>query len=123
MTRSLLRRVGPWPWLFGPALAWAVAATLGLIWTAREPGAWAPIDRRAGGLAGSASCVACHPAQAASWGRSYHRTMTQPASGAAVLAPFAGESLVYQGFRSTMTRSNFGLPHLRVESEIGRAHV
>ena len=44
MTRSLLRRVGPWPWLFGPALAWAVAATLGLIWTAREPGAWASID-------------------------------------------------------------------------------
>ncbi|MBK7824211.1 hypothetical protein [Nannocystis sp.] len=121
MTRSLLRRAGPGLWLFGPALAWLAVAVLGLIWTAREPGAWAPIDRRAGGLAGSSSCVACHPAQATSWRRSYHRTMTQPASGAAVLAPFAGESLLYQGFRATMTRSNFGLPHLRVESVEGGA--
>ncbi|MBA3550384.1 MAG: hypothetical protein H0T76_28245 [Nannocystis sp.] len=41
--------------------------------------------------------------------------MTQPASGAAVLAPFAGETIDHLGFRATMTRGVGGVPHLRVE--------
>ncbi|MEE2788907.1 MAG: cytochrome c3 family protein, partial [Myxococcota bacterium] len=41
----------------------------------------------------SRACRACHPSQYDSWHRSYHRTMTQPASPAAVLAPFDGRTL------------------------------
>lgn len=102
-------------WLFGPALLWAGAALAGLAWTAADPDAWAELDRRAGGLAGAQRCASCHPAELASWRASYHRTMTQPASGAAVLAPFAGETLDHLGFRATMTRGLAGRPHLRVE--------
>jgi predicted CXXCH cytochrome family protein len=39
-------------------------------------------------------CRACHPSEYSSWHRSYHRTMTQRATAAAVRAPFAGETLV-----------------------------
>jgi predicted CXXCH cytochrome family protein len=45
------------------------------------------------GYVSSDGCGACHPSQYASWRRSYHRTMTQPATATAVLAPFAGELL------------------------------
>ncbi len=114
-----MRRWGPWLWLFGPALVWLFAATAVVLVTASEPGAWGPVDRRGGGLAGSEACGVCHPGQVASWRQSFHRTMTQPAAGAAVRAPFAGESLVYQGFRATMTRSGAGLPHVKVEAEGG----
>jgi len=102
-------------WLFGPALAWALVALAGLVSTAVDPSAWSEVDRAAAGLAGSASCGKCHPAQVESWHATYHRTMTQPARGAAVLAPFAGESIEHMGFRATMTRSGAGAPHLRVE--------
>jgi len=101
-------------WLFGPALLWLAIVALGLAWTANDPGAWGEVDRRAAGLAGSQACAACHPDQVASWAASYHRTMTQPASGAAVLAPFAGESIDHLGFRATMTRDLVGRPHVRV---------
>ena len=106
-------------WLFGPALVWGLVALAGLVSTARDPGAWSEVDRRAAGLAGSGSCAACHPPQAASWHASYHRTMTQPARGAAVLAPFAGESIEHMGFRAIMTRSGAGAPHVRVEPSDG----
>ena len=102
-------------WLFGPAIAWGLAAVAGLTITARDPAAWAEVDRAAAGLAGSSSCMTCHPAQVASWRQTYHRTMTQPARGAVVLAPFAGESIEHMGFRATMTRSGAGAPHVRVE--------
>jgi len=45
------------------------------------------------GYVSSDACQACHPSQYASWHRSYHRTMTQPATAATVRAPFAGETL------------------------------
>lgn len=114
LNRAGVRTGQPALWLFGPALLWAAAAGAGLIWTAADPSAWAEIDRKAAGLAGSRQCAACHPAQAESWRASHHRTMTQPASGAAVLAPFAGESLDHLGFRATMTRGVGGLPHVTV---------
>lgn len=114
LSRGELRPGQPALWLFGPALLWAAAAGAGLVWTAADPSAWAEIDRKAAGLAGSQQCAACHPAQAGSWRASHHRTMTQPASGAAVLAPFAGESLDHLGFRATMTRGVGGLPHVSV---------
>ncbi|HEY2746689.1 MAG TPA: multiheme c-type cytochrome, partial [Polyangia bacterium] len=45
------------------------------------------------GYVTSDSCRACHPSEYASWHRSFHRTMTQPTTGATVRAPFAGETL------------------------------
>jgi predicted CXXCH cytochrome family protein len=47
-----------------------------------------------GSYVSSDPCRACHPTEYASWHRSYHRTMTQPAIGASVRAPFAGETLL-----------------------------
>lgn len=126
--------------LFGPALAWGLAALGGLGWTLADRSAWAELDRHAQPRAGSDSCRACHPQQWDSWHRSWHRTMTQrvraggalevelepqptpqlpphPAPGqaqAGVLAPFAGETLDYGGFRATMTRDAQGRPRVRV---------
>lgn len=56
------------------------------------------------GYASSDACRACHPSQYASWHRSYHRTMTQPATSATVKAPFAGETLVADDGRSYRLR-------------------
>jgi hypothetical protein len=101
-------------WLFAPAALWLAAAVVGLARTAADPTAWSPIDRRAAEVAGSQTCKSCHPQQYETWHATHHRTMTQPAFGAAVLAPFAGETVDHLGFRATMTRSAFGVPHLRV---------
>jgi hypothetical protein len=123
------------PWLaslllFGPALAWSLAAVGGLVWTAADASSWAAIDRHGDPVAGSDSCRSCHVEQWQSWHRSYHRTMTQrPAPAAAgplmfqreppepaeLLAPFAGESFDYAGFRATMDRSDSGAPRVTVE--------
>src|SRR3954470_11538192 len=76
----------------------AVAATL--------PGA-----RTDGGYVTSQPCRACHPAEYATWHRSFHRTMTQPATAATVRAPFAGETLISpdDGRRYTLGRDEAGL--------------
>ena len=59
-----------------------------------------------GGYASSDACRACHPTEYATWHRSYHRTMTQPATAETVRAPFAGETLTDpDGRRYTLTRS------------------
>ena len=47
----------------------------------------------------SKACKSCHPSQYATWYRSYHRTMTQPASETAILAPFDGR-ILKEGKRS-----------------------
>ena len=101
-------------WLFGPAIAWALVAGAGVIATTVDDGAWGPVDRGASAIVRSDTCARCHPDEHASWRRTYHRTMTQEARGAAVLAPFAGESLDYLGFRATMTRGADGRPRLTV---------
>ncbi len=101
-------------WLFGPAVAWALACVLGIVATAFDDTAWSAVDRRTSTVVGSVRCRDCHPAQHQSWWRSYHRTMTQPAQGDAVLAPFAGETLERLGFVATMTRRQ-GQPHVRIE--------
>ncbi|PRQ04706.1 Dissimilatory sulfite reductase [Enhygromyxa salina] len=132
------------PWLastllFGPALAWSLAAVAGLVWTGADASAWTELDRHGDPVAGSDSCRSCHPAQWQTWHRSWHRTMTQrpePASlgplalavdpapeaeaegetgQAGVLAPFAGEQLDYGGFRATMDRGADGVPRVLVE--------
>ena len=45
------------------------------------------------GFATSSSCRSCHPDQYTSWHASYHRTMTQVASPAVIVAPFDGAQL------------------------------
>jgi tetratricopeptide (TPR) repeat protein len=45
------------------------------------------------GFTGSATCVACHAEQAASWERSQHRVAMAFATPESVKAPFAGESI------------------------------
>jgi predicted CXXCH cytochrome family protein len=40
-----------------------------------------------GDYVGSSSCASCHPGEHATWSRTFHRTMTQRASTATVLAP------------------------------------
>lgn len=100
--------------IFGPALAWSVAAIVGLAWAAVDDHKWVAVDRRSAPVEGSQACRVCHPAEHASWRATYHRTMTQRAVDDAVLAPFAGEHLDYLGFRATMTRTDGGVPHVRV---------
>ncbi|MEZ4454374.1 MAG: cytochrome c3 family protein [Nannocystaceae bacterium] len=102
--------------LFGPAIAFAVAAAIGLAWAAADDHAWGPIARGRE-VVGSSACARCHPEAHASWHRTYHRTMTQSADGDAPLAPFAGERLDYLGFRATMDRAADGRPRIRIDRE------
>src|SRR5262249_31663447 len=49
------------------------------------------------GFVGSAACKECHADQYASWYRTYHRTMTQPANAKTVLAPTGDTELSSRG--------------------------
>src|SRR5437879_5370661 len=49
------------------------------------------------GFVASAACKDCHPGQYASWYRTYHRTMTQPATAETVLAPMGEIELSSRG--------------------------
>ncbi len=49
-----------------------------------------PAPNPEAGYATSASCQECHPDEHASWHRTYHRTMTQPATPETVLGRFDG---------------------------------
>lgn len=53
--------------------------------------------------AGSGACAACHPDSHASWSKTFHRTMTQLASPATVLADWRGE-LVHGEHRYQLRR-------------------
>lgn len=112
-----MRRI-PIGWLlFGPSAIWGVLAAVSVMWTGVRAANQPPPDRRRSEPVGSEACADCHPAEYRTWHRSYHRTMTQPARGPAVQAPFAGESLDYLGFRATLTRTADGVPHVRVEAD------
>lgn len=98
----MLLRGSPWPSrLMGTlGLASAMGTATLLI---RPPPADAELDLplptrvRDGGYASSDTCRACHPGQYASWHDSFHRTMTQVATGQAVRAPFDGRVLSERG--------------------------
>ena len=49
------------------------------------------------GYVSSSACLGCHPGEHASFGRTYHRTMTQVASPETVRAPFDGRPLELDG--------------------------
>ncbi len=55
--------------------------------------------------ASSAACQSCHPSEYASWARTYHRTMTQPAEASRIRAPIdAPTSLALDGRTYTLRR-------------------
>jgi predicted CXXCH cytochrome family protein len=56
----------------------------------------------------AAQCQRCHPDHAASFGRTFHRTMTQTADARSVRGDFATASLDYFGVRAHFTRSPHG---------------
>jgi predicted CXXCH cytochrome family protein len=91
----------------GPAIAIAAALVAMIaaghaLWAARRNRAAAsdalaratvPQPVADGGYVSSRTCRGCHPHEYATWHQSFHRTMTQAATAAAVRAPFAGETL------------------------------
>ena len=56
-----------------------------------------PREGRPGGFVSSGACQACHPGQYASWYRTYHRTMTQPATASTVMGRFDHIELTQRG--------------------------
>lgn len=58
------------------------------------------------GYTGSKSCRSCHEDQFESWHRSYHRTMTQIASGDAVQADFHNVTLTNEGIRFVLSQKS-----------------
>jgi predicted CXXCH cytochrome family protein len=56
------------------------------------------------GYVSSAACQSCHPQQHASWHKTFHRRMTQPAGVDSVIAPFNGEEFSVGGFTLRMMR-------------------
>lgn len=63
-----------------------------------------PHQGRDGGYVSSDTCIACHPGEYHSWHRSYHRTMTQLATPAAVVAPFDDVHLAAGGRTYDLSR-------------------
>jgi hypothetical protein len=85
-----LRRSGLRSWPLVGLLALFLTAAALLFEPARRPLAEAtprPRDEEAGFVSSNA-CRACHPGEYGAWHRSYHRTMTQVATPAAVLGDF-----------------------------------
>lgn len=71
--------------------------TLTLLMLAVLPGGVALAERDSFGWAGSDSCRSCHQDHYASWHRTFHRTMTQEATGSSVLGAFDGREVTYWG--------------------------
>ncbi len=66
-----------------------------------------PIDPEvipADGYVGSDACRSCHEREHTAWHASYHRSMTQLASPASVLAPFDGTELALEGVTWRLSR-------------------
>ncbi len=84
------------------------AAVIGAIWlrSTAPPKAGSPHDpasaerplkSREGGYLSSDACRSCHPAEYASWQKSYHRTMTQVVTPETMLADWDGTVLEIRG--------------------------
>jgi predicted CXXCH cytochrome family protein len=73
------------------------------------------------GFVGSTACKDCHPGQYASWHRTYHRTMTQPATAETVLAPTGDIELSSRGrtFRLSHHGDEFSVTTVDSESVTG----
>ena len=103
----LMSRSGPGGWK--PLFAAAALSVLGGVGWLRFVGKPAeaaatqrsslPREGRPGGFVSSSACQACHPDQYASWYRTYHRTMTQPANARTVEGRFDNVELKHRGER------------------------
>lgn len=87
------------------ALGLALPGAL-LVRAAREPSA--PRDLSSVGYRQSVRCEKCHAAHVESWRHTFHRTMTQEASPAAVLGNFDDIELTFLGYRSRLLRRDDG---------------
>jgi predicted CXXCH cytochrome family protein len=112
---GLLLAAALWP-LMRASRSWSVRATLlvlisatvlgGLAWSSRAHNKLQakvqfeqrlPTESRPDGYVKSETCRACHPEQHASWHGTFHRTMTQQATPAAVLGDFNNVTLTADG--------------------------
>ncbi len=83
------------------ALATALSRGVG---TAPVPPAPLPAPRTEGGFVSSSTCRSCHPGEHASWHRSFHRTMTQPATPQSVRGDFDDVTLTDRGVTARLHR-------------------
>src|SRR5262245_9600461 len=86
-------------------LRWAMglgvpAASLALALPQQSPAA-RPLAELRAGYAGSATCRECHAKQFDTWRRTFHSTMTQLPTPAAVLGRFDGNAVEFYGQRAT----------------------
>jgi predicted CXXCH cytochrome family protein len=84
----------------------AAMAVAGIAFAAKQPRPappvkGAPMVAPTEGYVGSGACAGCHPGEHASWSMTYHRTMTQAASRATVLAPL-GATIEAEAIRYTL---------------------
>jgi predicted CXXCH cytochrome family protein len=103
------------------AFAAAPAATLLALAFGPDPTrieASRPLHARDADYEGSSSCRTCHPEHHESWSRTYHRTMTQLPTPAAVLGRFDGEPVEFYGRRAIPFESE-GRFHVRLPDGAG----
>ena len=86
------------------SLFWWVLASIGgvallasaAVSLSDDPGT-RPIEYPPDGYVSSRECRSCHPGQHGTWQASYHRRMTQVATPEALVGPFDGQELSYDG--------------------------
>jgi len=93
----------------GAALALALAGAWRVAATVRDPIGPVPAEgfealRARSSYETSKACTPCHAGHAASWGRTFHRTMTQNATASGIQAPFDGRAVTALGVRSVPWR-------------------
>ena len=76
-------------------------------------------DLHGGPYVGSVACARCHAEHAASWRRTFHRSMTRDASADTVLGDFSGRTLDYLGMRARMSRTSDGAFLIEVRDRRG----
>jgi predicted CXXCH cytochrome family protein len=89
-----------WKLAIGGALLVTPVATLFALRFGFDPvehEARQPLIHRDDGFVGSTACRACHENHYESWGRTFHRTMTQRATPETVVGVFDGRAVTYEG--------------------------
>src|SRR5262245_59381279 len=99
--------------------AGALVATATAAWAWLRQDIARPADFTHASFVTSASCRRCHPDRHSSWARTYHRTMTQTATPAAVLGDFDDARFVFDGIETRFTRrgDSFHIETLGVDGE------
>ena len=104
-------------------VAFACAAGAGVAWsltTRSDPqrADYRPVAVADADYVSSSTCRACHPAQYDSWHASYHRSMTQAATPAALLTDLEGQSISGDGkvYRFSRRGDSYWVNSYRAES-------